>query len=226
MRARTRAPADVPHRLAAHTGLSHRRRCAGTPHGAQPAPFTRIRTARRSRMTPKLFDAADKHDSSQPGQRVVPTRPNRNAAAPIAPQAGRATRTSGAAHADEANGGRATARRTMATAEAIEREVRVAYEARRRPAPPGVEAGAGCASVWDWFHDEAAAMDESPRASCRRAGPGASRWRSSLPACDWCWTGAGARASDDARARRSSRRGGIEAVPGRDRPGLVRPARD
>ncbi len=111
-------------------------------------------------MKPKLFDAADKHDSSQPGQRVVPTRPNRNAAAPIAPQAGRATRTSGAAHADEANGGRATARRTVATAEAIEREVRVAYEARRRLAPPGVDAGGGSASVWDWFRDEAAAMHE------------------------------------------------------------------
>ena len=111
-------------------------------------------------MTPKLIDAAEKRDSAQTGQRVMPTRPKRNAAAPIAPNAGRATRTSGAAHADEANGGRATARRTVATAEAIEREVRVAYEARRRPAPPGVDAGGGSASVWDWFRDEAAAMHE------------------------------------------------------------------
>lgn len=111
-------------------------------------------------MTPKLIGAADKHDSSQTGQRVTPTRPKRNVAALRAPQAGRATRTSGADHADEANGGRATARRTAATAEAIEREVRVAYEARRRPAPPGADAGGGSASVWDWFRDEAAVMHE------------------------------------------------------------------
>lgn len=115
-------------------------------------------------MTPKLFDAAKKHDSSQAARRVMPTRPKRDAAPPIAPQAGRATQTGGAAHADGADGGRATARRTVATAEAIEREVRVAYEARQRPAPPGVEAGGGSASVWDWFHDEAAAMHEiAPR---------------------------------------------------------------
>ena len=111
-------------------------------------------------MTPKLFNAANKHGSSQTGHRVVPTRPKRNAAAPVAPKAGRATQTSGAAHADEANGARATARRTVATAEAIEREVRVAYEARRRPAPPGADAGGGSASVWDWFRDEAAAMHD------------------------------------------------------------------
>ena len=90
----------------------------------------------------------------------MPMRPKRNAAAPIAPNAGRATRTGGAAHADEANGGRATARRTVAATEAIEREVRIAYEARRRPAPPGADAGGGSASVWDWFRDEAAVMHE------------------------------------------------------------------
>ncbi len=111
-------------------------------------------------MAPKLFDAAKKHDSSQTARRVMPTRPKQKAAASIGPKAGRASQTSGAAHGDEANGGRATSRRAVATAEAIEREVRVAYEARRRPAPPGVEVGGGSASVWDWFHDEAAAMHE------------------------------------------------------------------
>ncbi len=80
-------------------------------------------------MAPKLFDAAKKHDSSQTGERAMPTRPKRNAAAPIAPQAGRATRTGGAVHAE---GDRLTwAKQTNDTFRHLVRPL--ADRARRRP---------------------------------------------------------------------------------------------
>jgi hypothetical protein len=46
------------------------------------------------------------------------------------------------------------------SAGAIERDVRIAYEARQRPPIPELDPANGCAEVWAWLRDEAAAMQE------------------------------------------------------------------
>src|SRR5688572_7744927 len=90
----------------------------------------------------------------------MPVRAKRDAAAPLSSKVVRATQASNGGHGGGVNDGQATKQRPAATAEAIEREVRIAYEARQRPPVPPPDAGGDSPSVWDWLRDEAAAMHE------------------------------------------------------------------
>lgn len=54
----------------------------------------------------------------------------------------------------------AKAKGLSVSAEVIQRDVRIAYEARQRPPIPDFDPASGCVEVWAWLRDEAAAMHE------------------------------------------------------------------
>jgi hypothetical protein len=93
----------------------------------------------------------------------MPVRAKRDAAAPLSSKVVRATKASDGGQGGHGSGvtdGQATKQRPAATAEAIEREVRIAYEARQRPPVPPPDAEGDSPLLCNWLRDEAAAMNE------------------------------------------------------------------